>query len=154
MPPTKDKFHIGKLRRKAGMTILGLAALARVSKSAIDRLENDPEVSPRLHTLEAVAKALNVTVVTLLSEQGSEFGVSGSKLKQAERRGAREFAKVLRGVLVKHGEDLRKAGGPVARMRLNDLNWCIGLLDGLVDDQLSKRELGSRFKVSGSKLLK
>ena len=63
---SKEGARIRHLRTKLRMTQEGLAHAVGVTTHTIWRLENDAVFNPRLKTLRAIAKALNVKVSDLL----------------------------------------------------------------------------------------
>ncbi|HXM92888.1 MAG TPA: helix-turn-helix transcriptional regulator [Candidatus Dormibacteraeota bacterium] len=58
---------IRKFRLKAELTQEGLAHRVGVTTHTIWRLEKDPTFNPRLDTIRAIAKALGVDIMYLLS---------------------------------------------------------------------------------------
>ena len=64
------KLKVGKriraLRIEKGMSLPDLAEKAGVSKGFLSQLENDEDANPSLDLLNKVAKALGVTLATLL----------------------------------------------------------------------------------------
>jgi transcriptional regulator with XRE-family HTH domain len=63
---SKEGAKIRQLRTKLRMTQEGLARAVGVTTHTIWRLENDPVFNPRLGTLRAIAKALNVKASDLV----------------------------------------------------------------------------------------
>lgn len=59
--------NIKKIRQKRGISQDRLSKLADVSTNTIAKLEIDPEPNPTLETLQAIAKALDVSVDNLIS---------------------------------------------------------------------------------------
>lgn len=59
--------NIKKIRQKRGISQDRLSKLADVSTNTIAKLETDPEPNPTLETLQAIAKALDVSVDNLIS---------------------------------------------------------------------------------------
>lgn len=55
-----------KLRQKMDISQDRLSKLADVSANTIAKLETDPEPNPTLETLQAIAKALEVSVDELI----------------------------------------------------------------------------------------
>src|SRR5258708_36763854 len=77
MKKSKSKFSLEgsgfrRLRVKLGFTQEGLAQRVGVTTHTIWRLENDPVFSPRLETLQAMAKALGVDAAYFLSSAVKE----------------------------------------------------------------------------------
>ena len=62
-----DRIH--RYRREAGLSLNQLATQAQVSKGYLWSLENEPDKRPSAETLYAVAKALGVTMSTLLGRR-------------------------------------------------------------------------------------
>ena len=65
---TAEGAAIRRLRLKAGISQENLARQVGVTTHTIWRLENDPSANPRLETLRAIAKALDVALSKLVSK--------------------------------------------------------------------------------------
>ena len=59
------KFHLKQIREEKGISIRRLVKIAGVGKGTIERIENNV-VDPRIGTLWALAKALEVNVWDLV----------------------------------------------------------------------------------------
>jgi transcriptional regulator with XRE-family HTH domain len=68
-PKIKDRLR--EVRLAKGMTQQQLAAAAETSWSVVAQIEQGKIPNPRLDTLQALAKALGVTVGGLLGEDAS-----------------------------------------------------------------------------------
>ena len=63
-----------RLRREQGLTVTELAAISDLSSGMISRIENG-QVSPSLTTLDALAEGLQVPLMALFSDTGSNSDV-------------------------------------------------------------------------------
>ncbi len=68
LPPVRIGEIIRRLREARGLTQTVLARRAGLSRMHVIRIERD-DISPTLDTVEKVAKALGVTVRTLLPKE-------------------------------------------------------------------------------------
>ncbi len=70
-----------RLRTKRGLTVMELAAVAEISAGMISRVENG-QVSPSLGTLQALANAMTVSIMSLFSQSGMSVDVHHVKAGQ------------------------------------------------------------------------
>ncbi|MBE5074910.1 helix-turn-helix transcriptional regulator [Erythrobacteraceae bacterium E2-1 Yellow Sea] len=80
------------LRTQLGVSSRKLAGLSGMSVSALSKIENG-RISPSLHALSSLAKALNVPIATLFSELDKSrdcYFVPAGQGMRMERRGTRE----------------------------------------------------------------
>lgn len=73
--------HLAHLRKARGLTLTELGERAQVAKSYIHSLERGDAENPGLRTLDALARALDVTVADLLDAMGQQTSEGGDLLR-------------------------------------------------------------------------
>jgi transcriptional regulator with XRE-family HTH domain len=68
---------VNRLREERGWSIIDLAEAAGIGRGTAHSLCNHSRYSPKLETLERVARALGVDVATLVQEEGDDATTDG-----------------------------------------------------------------------------
>ena len=86
-PPAFDVVRLGKVitnfRELRGLAAAALAERAGIAKSYLYKLERGVADNPGLKTLDAVARALDITLFDLLSEAGVDLSIRGTEMRSA-----------------------------------------------------------------------
>src|SRR5262245_8707096 len=77
--------RVARLRKQAGLSVVGLAKKAELNRAVIERLENGDVQSPQAPTVFALANALGVTVDDL--DPGGEESEHGNGRTREDREG-------------------------------------------------------------------
>ena len=89
-PGMPDRLLIKKLREHFQMNQVDLASMSGVSLATISKIESGELKNPQLETLNAIAKAFNISVTQLIFTETPEPGNFGLAAQLAVRNHSKE----------------------------------------------------------------